>query len=153
MLVGNNKNYLINFCTLSLLWLNGMLWATPAWAVQAHGGTEGLVSHQIGHVLFFVSMIFLLVQQHLRRLVGPGWREFKVFVILVILWNCLTFVGHWLREFVDMGKFVQDNGHTIGYQITNTFDFIFYLTRLDHILLVPAFLFLLMALRNWDQSP
>ncbi|MCK5195284.1 MAG: hypothetical protein KAQ71_15840 [Desulfobulbaceae bacterium] len=153
MLSGNNKNFLINYFSLSVLWLNVMLCATPAWAVQSHGGAEGLVSHQLGHILFFISMVFLLLQQRHRRLTGPGWREFKVFLILIILWNCLTFVGHWLREVVDMGKFVQDNGHTVGYQITNTFDLIFYLTRLDHILLVPAFLYLLMALRRWDQSP
>lgn len=151
MFSGNNKNCLINFFTLSVLWIYVMLWVTPAWAVQTHGGTEGLVSHQIGHILFFIGMVFLLVQQYHSRLTGPGWREFKVFLMLVVLWNCLTFVGHWLREVVDMGKFVQDNGHTVGYQVTNTFDLIFYLTRLDHILLVPAFLFLLMALRRWDQ--
>lgn len=150
---GNNKKCLINFLILSVLWSNVMLWATPAWAVQTHGGAEGLVSHQIGHVLFFISMVFLLVQQHRRQLTGPGWREFKVFLVLVILWNCFTFVGHWLREMVDIGKFVQDNGHMVGYQITNTFDLIFYVTRLDHLLLVPAFLSLLMALRRWDQSP
>ena len=149
----NNKKRLIHFSTLLGLWSNVMLWATPAWAVQTHGGAEGLVSHQIGHVLFFISMVFLLIQQHRKKLKGPGWREFKVFLVLVILWNCFTFLGHGVREEVDISKFVQDNGHTIGYQINNAFDLLFYVTRLDHLLLVPAVLSLFMALRRWDQSP
>ncbi len=152
MLSGKNKKCFIKFFTLSVQCLYASFWTTPAWAVQTHGGAEGLVSHQVGHILFFIGMVFLLVRQHQSRLTGPGWREFKVFLILVILWNCLTFIGHWFREVVDMDKFVQDNGHMVGYQITNTFDLIFYITRLDHILLVPAFLFLLMALRRWGQS-
>lgn len=138
---------------LLLLCLYIVFWPSPAWAVQAHGGAEGLISHQIGHLLFIIGMAFLLFRVHSGRLVGLGWREFKWFICLILLWNCLTFSGHWMRELVDTGKFLKTNSHIAGFQVTNTFDFIFYLTRLDHILLVPAFLFLFLALKRWGQTP
>ena len=47
-----------------------VLFATPAWAVQTHGGIEGLVSHQVGHFLFVVGMIYLLVRIHSMQLQG-----------------------------------------------------------------------------------
>ncbi|MBU0680718.1 MAG: hypothetical protein KKD73_04780 [Proteobacteria bacterium] len=142
------------FSTVSVsLFLCLFLWATPAWAVQTHGGSEGLVSHQLGHILFFIGMLILLARQYRRQLKGPGWCEFKVFLWLVILWNVLTFSGHWLHEVVPTDKFIQSNSHTTGFQATTAFDFIFYVTRLDHIVLVPAFFFLLMALKRWDQAP
>ncbi len=128
------------------------LWPTPAWAVQAHGGAEGLVSHQIGHILFFIGLLSLLIRLYQRRLSDAGWREFKVFLWLMILWNILTFSGHWMREIVVMDKFIKGNGHIAGFQATSTFDLIFYATRLDHIFLVPALCFLLMALRRWDHA-
>ncbi|NIP99244.1 MAG: hypothetical protein GWO19_01335, partial [Nitrospinaceae bacterium] len=47
--------------------------ATPVWAVQTHGGSEGLVAHQIGHLLFVLGMIYLLVRIHSMQLRGRGW--------------------------------------------------------------------------------
>jgi hypothetical protein len=128
------------------------LGATPAWAVQAHAGSEGLISHQIGHILFFIGMLVLLARQYRRQLKGPGWCEFKVFLWLIILWNGLTFSGHWLHEVVPMDKFIKSNSHTTGFQAIAPVDFIFYVTRLDHIVLAPAFFFLLLALKRWDQT-
>ncbi len=152
MLTFNNKYGGFRFLVLPFLSLFLFWGATPAWAVQSHGGAEGLVSHQVGHVLFFVGMVILLARQYHKKLVGPGWREFKVFLFLIIAWNCLTFIGHWMRETVDMDKFIKANTHIEGFQATTAYDFLFYITRLDHILLVPAFFFLLMAVKRWDQA-
>lgn len=148
------RNKIINslFLVPTLLCLYVLSRATPAWAVQAHGGSEGLIAHQVGHILFFIGMIFLLIRQHRRNLTGSGWREFKIFLWLIILWNILTFSGHWMREVMDLGKLITIDKHIIGLQAMTPFDFIFYLTRLDHLVLVPAFLFLLIALKRWDNA-
>lgn len=127
------------------------LMAVPAWAVQAHGGAEGLVSHQIGHILFWSAMIYLLVRIYQTNLNGPGWLEFKYFLGLIIAWNMLTFTGHWLREIVDNKKFVFEYGHTAGFTISNFTDVIFYASRLDHLVLVPAFILLLRTLIIWRR--
>jgi len=123
--------------------------ATPTWAVQAHGAIEGLVVHQIGHILFSIGMGFLLFRLYHIQLKSPGWLEFKVFLWLIIAWNFLSFSGHWMDEFMAAEKFIKSNGHTVAFSITCFTDAYFYLTRLDHLLLVPSFVFLLLALRKW----
>jgi len=128
------------------------LWAVPAFAVQAHGGSEGLVSHQVGHILFISGMIYMLYRVYHNHITGPGWFEFRGFLWLIISWNILTFTGHWMREFVNPDRFMKDGVHIISFTITDLFDAVFYLTRLDHLLLVPSFLFLVVALHKWRRA-
>ncbi len=129
-----------------------MVPADSAWAVQAQGGAEGLVSHQIGHVLFVVGMGYLLFRLHAMNLKGTGWFEFKTFLWLLLAWNLMTFSGHWMNELVAQEKFIKVNASGLAFSIENLQDAIYYLTRLDHLLLVPSFTFLLLALRKWRVS-
>ena len=128
------------------------LLAAPVWAVQSHGGAEGLVSHQLAHLLFIVGVFFLLV--HLVRLKfgGQGWRQFYLFLTLIIFWNVLTFSGHWLNEYVGRGKLIKHSGQPIAFVPEGFLDYFYYLSRMDHLLLVPAFAFLLIALKKWKAS-
>jgi hypothetical protein len=126
--------------------------ASPARAVQQHGGAEGLVSHQIGHLLFIMGMSFLLFRVYQTRLKSPGWFEFKAFVWLILSWNFLTLNGHWMREYVDPNKYIKAGGLTVAFTVSNVSDALFYLSRLDHVLLVPSFFFLLLALRKWNRA-
>ena len=91
----------------ALFFLFPFLFPHAAWAVQQHGGAEGLVSHQIGHFLFISGMFYLLYRLHFFSPGGPGWFEFKLFVWLIICWNFLTFYGHWHQELIDPAKFLQ----------------------------------------------
>ena len=138
------------FCFLIVFALTS--WAMPAYAVQQHGGAEGLVSHQIGHILFISGMIYMLYRVYHNRITGPGWLEFKSFLWLIILWNIQTFSGHWMREIVNPERFVKDGNQVTAFLITDTFDTFFYLTRLDHLLLVPSFIFLFIALQKWRRQ-
>jgi len=96
----------------------------------------------MGYLLFWVYRL---------RMSSGGWTSFKIFLWLILAWNILTFTGHWMHELVDPGKFVLANGEISHFSITTLFDFFFYLTHLDHLLLVPSFLFLLLALKKWGQ--
>lgn len=140
------------FIISSLLSLRLLIGAEPALAVQAHGGAEGLVSHQIGHLLFTGGMAYLLFRVYRFRFHTAGWFEFKIFLWLILGWNILTFTGHWLNEFVSRGKFVKSGDVVVSFTISNFTDLIFYLTRLDHLLLVPACIFLLLTLRKWRAA-
>jgi hypothetical protein len=138
---------------LLLLAVIVVFWPDRALAVQQHGGTEGLVAHQIGHILFLAGIVYLLYKIFRTNLNEPGWFEFKVFLWLIIGWNVLTFSGHWMRESVNPAGFSKVDGRTVSYAVNGVVDAYFYLTRLDHLLLVPAFIFLFLALRKWgDQS-
>ena len=140
-------------CLLVVTLVVSGAWASPAWAVQGHGGVEGLVSHEIAHILFIIGMSYLLFRVYRIPLTGPGWFEFKGFLWLILLWNCLTFTGHWLREIVEPAHFIisTPEGHIIAFTITRPADLVLYLSQLDHLLLVPSFLFLLLALKKWRQ--
>jgi hypothetical protein len=126
-------------------------WAGPAFAVQQHGGAEGLVSHQVGHILFIAGMSYLLYRVYNNSIRGRGWFEFKAFLWLIILWNFLTFSGHWMREIVEPEKFLKEGAQVTAFAVTDSFDTFFYLTRLDHLLLVPSFIFLFFALQKWRR--
>ncbi len=130
-----------------------LLWPTAVPAVQGHGGAEGLVAHQGGHLFFVLGIGYLLYKIYRSRFNDPGWIEFKSFLWLLICWNLLTFTGHWMREFLEPGKLIKDEGRTVEMTIDGAWDFLFYLTRLDHLLLVPAFLLLFLALRKWRRQP
>ncbi|MBU0729157.1 MAG: hypothetical protein KKA70_05395 [Proteobacteria bacterium] len=127
--------------------------ASPAWAVQPHGGLEGLVSHELGHALFSGGLIYLLIQGYLSKWHGPGWRDFKIFLCLVLLWNILTFTSHWMDLYVSSDQFVRSNGQKISLHIVDFSSLFYYLSKLDHLVLVPALIFLLSALKNWSQTP
>jgi len=136
-----------------LIVLAVMLQTSPAWAVQSHGGAEGLVSHQIGHVLFTIGMGYLLFRLRSLQTENSGWFEFKIFILLLVAWNILTFTGHWMNVYVADEKFVKIHTSVLSMKIENVQDAIYYLTRLDHFILVPSFAFLLLALRKWRLSP
>lgn len=138
--------------TIYCLVIHFLLSPLPAEAVQVHGGAEGLIAHQIGHFLFFCGMIYLLIKVQNMGRKEKVWPEFRLFLWFIIAWNALTFVGHWLHEFVDPDKFVSNADGLVESFIVHDFsDAIFYLTRLDHLLLIPAFIFLLLALREWNR--
>jgi len=139
------------FLVLALLFLDGTR-AAPALAVQSHGGAEGLVSHQIGHLLYITGMAYLLFRIFHLGLTGPGWQKFRYFLWTIILWNCVTLSSHWLNEYMEPWKYIKENGHTLGFTITNVSDAAFYLSLLDHLFLVPALLFLLTALKKWRHQ-
>ncbi len=138
-----------NLATALLVVFQITLTVEPVWAVQSHGGSEGLVAHQIGHILFTIGMVYLLFRLRTMRQKGGGWVEFKVFIWLLVAWNLLTFTGHWMNEFVAVEKFSRAGEHIVSFTIVNFSDAIYYLTRLDHLVLVPSFAFLLLALRKW----
>ncbi len=147
-----DRSSLFKSLTPVITFILACLWAVPAFAVQAHGGSEGLVSHQVCHILFISGMIYLLYRVYHNHITGPGWFEFRGFLWLIILWNILTFTGHWMHEFVSPDQFMKDGGHIISFAITDLFDAVFYLTRLDHLLLVPSFLLLVVALQKWRRA-
>jgi hypothetical protein len=129
-----------------------LLRPASALAVQAHGGAEGLVSHQLGHLLYMSGMAFLLFHFIQKKWQGPGWSQFKGFTILIICWNAVTFVNHWLNEITPKTRFISIDGLIQSYRIETVSDALFYICSLDHLILVPAILMLYAALLQWKRT-
>jgi len=146
--VGHDKLVILGLAPVLLI----LTRTAPARAVQLHGGSEGLVAHQLGHLLFIVGMTYLLI--HLARLglTGPGWKAFRGFLWTIIAWNFLTFSGHWMDRLIAPDQFLTEGGRINGFTVNSFTDAFFYLTRLDHLLLVPAFFLLMLALRRLSRN-
>lgn len=149
-------------CKWKLIFIAGLIvvclaaGATPSWATQTHGEPEGLYVHQLAHLFFTFSMGLLIYWLRQRRLVREkAWRYIQYSALLFILWNLDTFAVHFLDEQVDIIRISRlDDWHL---RIDTAADYvhlglIYYLAKLDHLLLVPAMLCLYLGLKRLYQE-
>jgi len=129
------------------------LFAAPEniWALQSHGAPEGIYVHQIAHILFMGALIYLY--WHTRRtpeLHSRGWKYLQIFCILFAAWNLLAFVGHETFSYLKPEDFI--NKSSWNEQLAGPLTFIkllYFITKMDHLLYVPALLALVISLRTF----
>lgn len=124
----------------------------PAFATQGHSGVEGVYAHQIAHLFFAVSMGILIYWLRDRRLAAnPGWRYIQRAALFFILWNLDAFVAHLLEEQWRLVAVTRLDAWHVHIQAINGqpgLVFLYYLVKLDHLLCVPAALYLYLGLRR-----
>lgn len=123
-----------------------------AWATQEHADPEGLVSHQLAHLFFMVSMAVLIVQIRRTSPLPKGWRYIGIAAFLFLLWNINTFTVHWIRETIPPGVI---RGEWWVRQIdisTLKAKMVYAGKMLDHFLLVGAMAAFLMGIRTFKQG-
>lgn len=129
-----------------------LLSAEPALATQAHGAPEGLYAHQLAHIFFIVSMGVLIYWLQERRLVrSVGWRHIQFAALFFILWNVDAFFVHLLEEqlaVIDIRRISLWDIHITAAAQSKTLIWLYYAAKLDHLLCVPALLFLYFGLRR-----
>jgi len=133
-----------------LFFLFFFLAVSPAHATQGHGGIEGLLVHQAAHILFALAMGFLAFRIKRDELpVRKGWRNVQYAAILFIFWNLDTVFVHFVDEQV---KLVSVTRLATGQlHITSPVPglaVMYYIAKLDHLLCVPAIVFLMVGLRQ-----
>ena len=123
-----------------------------ALATQGHGGIEGVYAHQLAHIFFILSLGVLIYWLRDRKLVqATGWRLIQYSAFFFILWNIDAITVHALDDQFDIIQ-----AETIGVwqiRITDIFNhdilkLFYYVTKLDHLLCLPALLFLYFGLRR-----
>jgi hypothetical protein len=128
-----------------------------AGATQAHGGPEGLYVHQMAHIFFMFSMGLLIYWLRKRHLVSAvGWRYIQYAAIFFIAWNLDAFVSHWIEEQSALIEIQRLGSMRIDIQTAPGFGWlapIYYLTKLDHLLSVPAMIFWFMGFRRLLKTP
>ena len=144
----------INPIWLSFLLLGLMfLLPDPAPATQAHSDPEGLYVHQFAHAFFIISLWIFIYWLRFRDLVKEtGWRYIQYAALFLILWNMDAAIAHLLDEQLNIIE-VQRVG-TWHIKITSADNTVFtivlyYLVKLDHLLCVPALLFLYAGIRQF----
>lgn len=111
---------------------------------------EGLIIHQLAHIVFAVSMGGMA----LRILRSPlskdrSWRRFSIGAILLVVWNLWAFIGHQLELAVSARHFHIDQpdlAPTI--EIHTPIDLLYYVYKMDHLICVPAMVFFFLGLKG-----
>jgi len=150
----------INPLWLSFLLLGLMfLLPDPALATQGHGGIEGVYAHQFAHLFFTISMAVFIYWLRQRGLVSErGWQLIQLSALFFILWNLDAFLVHLLDDQLKIIQVKRVGFWTIrisGQYDSNPLKVLYYLAKLDHLLCVPAIIFLYLGLRRLlkDQKP
>ena len=139
---------------LSVITLVALLHPESAWALQPHSAPEGLYVHQMSHLLFSGALIYLFL--HTRRtpeLRGRGWLYLQLFCILFTCWNLLALVGHEAAKFLSVADFIdRSNWNEQIAGPISPIKLLYFLTKMDHLLYVPALLSLVIALRIFSKE-
>ncbi|MDA8164101.1 MAG: hypothetical protein M0017_03575 [Desulfobacteraceae bacterium] len=127
----------------------------PAFAVQVHGGPEGLYVHMMAHVFFSAALVYLLCILRRRPPDGSrGWTFFRYSLYLFFLWNLDTFMVHWLSSRLP-DEALAESGPIWGHHLNSPLTFerlMYYFGRFEHLLSVPAVFFLVLSLRAFCRQ-
>ena len=94
-------------------------------------------------------LIFWLRQRRLVR--EPGWRWIQYAALFFILWNIDAFTAHFLDEQLGVLDTVMAAPGKIKIEVDENLTalgWLYYMAKLDHLLCVPAMLFLYAGLRR-----
>lgn len=130
---------------VALLPLNG-------YATQLHSASEGIITHQGGHIFFLFSMvalIFTLTGKGLDK--QKGWRLIRYSAVFFILWNLDVILAHLLDNqihAVTLETISLDRIKVVVRNDSAVLASLYYALKLDHLLCVPALLFFYLGLSS-----
>ena len=126
----------------------------PAWALQTHGAPEGIYVHQMAHFFLMAALVYLGWDISRSSFRGRGWTLLKVFCILFFLWNAMAVAGHAMHVGLGEGDFYTEEGYWLS-RMHGPFDIvkiIYYITKFDHFISVPAIFILVISLRSFYRD-
>lgn len=129
-----------------------LLFSSRVEALQMHPSTEGPLVHQITHFLFALSMGVFIYWLRQRGLVKKrAWRNIQFSAFFFIIWNINDMLVHYmddgpaLFETVGMGAW---GGWIQPARASNWLTILYYVGKMDHLLCLPAIVFLYVGLRQ-----
>ena len=112
------------------------------YALQLHSGSEGIITHQIGHLFFLFSMVVLMFIISGKGLAKhKGWRLIQVSAFFFILWNCCAIAAHFLDNqiyAVSVERLANGYAKIQTQNHSDLLGWVYYSLKLDHLLCVPA---------------
>ena len=116
------------------------------YATQLHASSEGIITHQVGHLFFLFSMVTLIFTVTGKGLdKQKGWRLIQYSAFFFILWNLDAIAAHFFDNQIHVVKIENLSFGKIRV-ITNNdssvLAWFYYVLKLDHLLCVPGMLFL-----------
>ncbi len=141
---------LLSLLTIAVVVLSPSL----SWALQTHDAPEGLFVHQMAHVLFMAALAYLAWDIHRNAFTGRGWFYLQLFCLFMFIWNGLAFAGHAIAHHLIRADFFTETSYFFT-RMSGPFTpakLFYYVAKLDHLVSVPALLFLFLALRTFYHS-
>ena len=139
--------YKILFLTPLLL---VVLFCREAWALQTHGGVEGVVVHQLAHIQYLGALVNQRITGAIEGTATSGGTN----GVLMMAWNGIAFIGHFAQMTLGEGAISTEDGYLSALLLLPvTFGkWVYYITALDHLVCVPALFFLYLAMRSFYRS-
>jgi hypothetical protein len=113
-----------------------------------------MVVHQFAHLNYIIALCILLWDLYRPNFIARSWPLLRYFCLLMILWNCLTTVGHFAQVILPEGDIVTEDGYLWAFLLLPlSFNrWIYYVAALDHLLCVPALFCLFLAMRRFYRD-
>jgi len=121
-------------------------------AIQLHTYPEGLYSHQFAHAFFAFSMLVLIYVIKKKKIdYNKGWNFLIYSAWCFIIWNLVAMTGHYLaaKDIFFINNSGKINAVLISKDKHEFETIIYYISKLDHIFLIPGFIFLYLAFNKF----
>ena len=116
------------------------------YALQFHSSSEGIITHQIGHMFFLFSMVVLMFIISGKGLTThKGWRLIQLSAFFFILWNSCAIAAHFLDNqiyAVSIEQLAKGYAKIRSQNHSDLLEWTYYALKLDHLLCVPAMFFM-----------
>ena len=140
----NNMSFWMVVCFILL--------PSQGYALQLHATSEGIITHQIGHLFFLFSMVALIFTITGKGLSQQrGWRLIQYSAFFFVLWNLGAVMAHFLDNQIHAVKIENISIWKIRIITNNDSSLLvwfYYFLKLDHLLCVPAMVFLYKGLSS-----
>lgn len=133
-----------------LLLFSLLFMPSRAFAFVPHGYPSTII-HQMGHIFFFISCFFIVLIIIKKSLyTEKGWKYILFAEVFFMIWNLDTFIGHiaefWIEPYQIIGEKlgIAYFGRKI---IIEGKEWLYYITKHDHLWLVPGMFMFYSGLR------
>jgi hypothetical protein len=144
----------LSIVLLLLPLIMALLFPGEAQALQVHGEPEGVYVHQMAHLHYIFALGYFFWDIRRTSFTGRGWRYLQLFCILMTCWNAIAFVGHIAGLYLDPQALLQSDCY-LQTQLLSPLTlnkYLYFITKLDHLIYVPALFFLFIGLRSFYRS-
>jgi hypothetical protein len=145
-------------CTRWLPWGGGlllglMIFPAPAFAfIQHWDPREAFFIRQFSYLFFMLAMLFFIYELKAGKLHHRGFRLLVWASLFFALWNLDCFLGQLFVRFEPQVIVGEPGSLSQRLGMVNLGNWIGYFTKLDHLLLVPAFIFFYLGLRAFRRE-
>ncbi|SDT89919.1 hypothetical protein [Desulfobacula phenolica] len=119
-----------------------ILLPTNLYATQLHINSEGIITHQAGHLFFLFSMVTLIFTIKRKGLdKQKGWRLIQYSAFFFIVWNLDVIIAHFLDNqayAVKIENLSLTRIKVVAQNNSALLAWLYYGLKLDHLLCVPA---------------